>query len=120
MFLPINNKACISNTDSCAQERCFTQVRIFLTFFLVGSVGFIKKNCFLIRHPGKKKRKQKFILGSQVGVGGRRDFNLIGLGKGDGVLRHRSDLGGGDFLIAGKKYCAMNVRLTRKIPYQYS
>lgn len=86
VFLPLNNKACISNTDSCAHERCFTQVRIFLTFFLVGSVGFIKKNCFLIRQPGKKKRKQKFILGSQVGVGGRRDLNLIGLGKGYGVF----------------------------------
>ena len=30
----------------------FTQVRIFLTSFLVGSEGFIKKNCFLIRQPG--------------------------------------------------------------------
>lgn len=28
-----------------------THVRIFLTSFLVGSVGFIRKNCFLIRHP---------------------------------------------------------------------
>ena len=66
----------------------------------------LKRTASLSANLGKKKRKQKFILGSQVGVGGRRDFNLIGLGKGDGVLRHRSDLGGGDFLIAGKNYCA--------------
>ena len=54
-------------------------------------------------------------------VGGRGGWQKgLGLGKGDGVLRYRSDLGGGDFLIAGKNYCAMNDRLTRKIPYQYS
>ena len=92
--------------------RCFTQVRIFLTFFLVGSVGFIKKNCFLIRQPEKKKEKKKVHIGFPSrahqrldGVGGRGGWQKgLGLGKGDGVLHYRSDLRGGDFLIAGKNY----------------
>ena len=84
VFLPINNKACISNTDSHAHERCFTQVRIFLTFFLVGSVGFIKKNCFLIRQPAKKKKVHiglptteptKGLIERGVGVSGKRDLD---------------------------------------------